>query len=176
MDYPSPSRPEVQNNYDYHQAGDSRAVVQWTPQDNRDYQNAVINSRQGGDVNVYANNVYIENNGRPAQVYAPVQEVQPVQRVGYNCYPNNGCYDRRGGDEAAAAFFGAVIGGVIGGVISDRHHHRGHHDRGWDRGGWDRGGWDRRYPQYPRHNPFPTCPPYYGGNRGGYNYNRGRCR
>lgn len=180
MDY-APSRQDVETNFSYHQGDTAFPPVQWDSQNNRDFRNATINPA-GGDVNVYANNVIIE---QPRAVYyaAPVVEAPAqVQRVGYQqaCYPND-CYGRNRGDEVAAQFFGSLLGGVIGGAIArgGRHHHydRGHYDRGYyDRGHYDRGYYDRGnygrqwYPPAPHHNPFPQCPPYYGGGR------RGRCR
>ena len=195
MDRYAPSPQEVQSNYDYHQGDDRQTgpVVRWTPQDNRYYQNA--NVRSDGDVNIYAQNVIIENPNRVnAQVWQPVQEAAPViQRVQYtsdcNTY-NNGCYGRNRGDEVASQFFGAVVGGVIGGLIINGGRHHGY-DRGWDRGynrGYDRGWDDRGYYDRGRYDNR-----YNGGyyNNGGYyggahrpmpmprncnpNYGRGRC-
>lgn len=177
MDYPSPSRAvEAPSDYDYHQRGDSYSQgpsVQWTPQDNQSYQNANY-SRQNGDINIYANNVYIDQNNtvqtdRYNQVYAVPPPVVEVQRTGYYVEPGcnnsmyNDCYGRRDpAAEALGAFAGVVIGGVIGNAIFGR---RDYYDRG--RYEHHRGGYEY-YPQ-PRYYPVPNHGGYNNYYNGGYN-------
>ncbi len=169
MDYPSSSRPvESQSNFDYYQ-GDSQMrapAVQWTPQDNQNYQNAAM-ARQNGDVNVYAHNVYIEQSNN-VQQYQPVQQWHPSQeapqRVQYyvnqNCdtmYSNN-CYSRR--DQGAAfveGLAGAVIGNVIGNALFGRHRGGYEHYRG---GGYEQYRQPQYYPQQQQYY-YPQQQQYY---------------
>jgi hypothetical protein len=168
---------EDTSRFEYHQGvSNDGPSVQWSQDDNRYYQNATV--RTDGNINVYANNVVIENQGQVySQQYQPVQEVAPayqyqapVQRVQYvqDCgYYSNGCYGRDRGADVAAEIFGGVVGGIIGGAIINGGR-RYDYDRGYDRGygrGYGDGYYDRGY--YDRGD-------YY--NRGGYNggyYNRG---
>ncbi len=174
MDYAPSRTQEVQSRYSYHQGDtDERPNVQWTAQDNQSYRNATVHGNQ--EVNVFANNVYIDTG--KTNVYQPVQELPPppqqqvvVQRVS-GCYPNNDCYGRD--RDIGAEIVGGIIGGVIGGVLMNRHHggwHRGYEQR-WDNRGWNNRGYDdnyyhqhrqRHYPQYqPQYQ--QNCQPYYGG-------------